>query len=73
MLTFRDDELRERLQRETGTAAVAPARFHAFTDLEENVRQQIQKIRSHPWVPKEIRVNGFVYDVKSGQLKEVQA
>ena len=71
MLTFKDDELHARLQQQTGTTAVAPARFHAFSNLEENVRQQIQKLRSHPWVPRRIPVRGFIYDVKTGQLNEV--
>ncbi len=71
MLTFKDGELRARLQQQTGTAAVAPVAFHAFTNLEENVRQQIQKVKSHPWVPKQISVRGFVYDLKTGRLKEV--
>lgn len=71
MLTFKDDDLRARLRKETGVTAFAPERFYAFPDLEENVRQQIQKVRSHPWVPKRIPVRGFVYDVKSGRLREV--
>lgn len=71
MLTFKDEELRAKLQQTTGTATVAPVHFHAFSDLEENVRQQIQRVRSHPWVPKEIPVRGFIYDVKTGKLGEV--
>lgn len=71
MLTFRDEELRAQLQQKSGAAAVAPAHFHAFTDLEENVRQQIQKVRSHPWVPPGITVRGFIYDVRTGRLNEV--
>jgi carbonic anhydrase len=71
MLTFKDDELRARLRQETGIATVAPAHFHAFSDLEENVREQIQRVKSHPWVPKQIAVRGFVYDMKSGRLEEV--
>jgi carbonic anhydrase len=71
MLTFKDDELRSKLEKDTGTSTAAPAAFHAFGDLEENVRRQAQKIRSHPWVPQHISVRGFVYDVKSGRLKEV--
>ena len=73
MLTFKDDELRKKLQTQTGTATVAPVRFHAFTNLEANVREQIQKVRSHPWIPKHIPVRGFIYDVKSGKLNEVSA
>lgn len=71
MLTFRDEDLRTQLQQKSGTAAVAPAHFHAFADLEENVRYQIQKIRSHPWVPPSITVRGFIYDVRAGRLTEV--
>ena len=71
MLTFKDDELRARLERQTGAATVAPATFHAFADVVTNVRQQLQRIRSHPWIPKTISVRGFVYDVKSGKLSEV--
>lgn len=71
MFTFKDEDLRSRLQRETGAAAVAPSRFYAFSDLEDNVREQIQKVRSHPWIPKSIVVRGFVYDVKTGKLNEV--
>ncbi len=52
-------------------AAVVPDRFHAFSDLEEDVRQQIEKARSHPWVPKNLTIRGFVYDVKSVPLTEV--
>jgi carbonic anhydrase len=71
MLSFKDDALRTRLLNSTGKLAVAPARFYAFDDLRQNVREQVQKVRSHPWIPQEITVRGFVYDVKSGLLKEV--
>jgi carbonic anhydrase len=73
MLTFTDQGLREKLVRATGTAVVAPASFHAFSDLEEHVRQQIQKVRSHPWIPRFIPVRGFIYDVREGRLREVSA
>ena len=73
MLTFKDEELRTNLQKQTGTATVAPARFHAFSDLEDDVRRQMQKVKSHPWIPDHLPVRGFVYDVKTGQLEEVTA
>jgi carbonic anhydrase len=28
-------------------------------------------VTSHPWIPKQIPVRGFVYDVKTGRLQEV--
>ena len=73
MLTFKDEELFEKLQQQTGTATVAPVHFHSFSDLEEDVRQQIQKLKSHPWIPKHIPVRGFIFDVKTGRLNEVSA
>jgi carbonic anhydrase len=73
MLTFKDEQLRSRLQEETGLAAPEPDHFHAFTDLEANVREQVQRVRSHPWIPDNIPVRGFIYDVKTGRLNEVPA
>jgi carbonic anhydrase len=70
MLTTEDD-LRGRIQNRAGTAAVSPAFFYAFQNVEENVRHQLQKLRSHPWIPQAVAVRGFVYDVTSGKLREV--
>ncbi len=73
MLTFKDHDLTERLKRETGAIGVVPAAFHSFTNLDQNVREQVLKIRAHPWLPRQIPVRGFVYDVKTGRLREVAA
>lgn len=67
-----EQDLRTRIQNRAGTAAIAPAFFYTFQNIEENVRQQIQKLRSHPWVPQTLAVRGFVYDVSSGLLREIQ-
>ena len=71
MLSFKDEDLIGRLEQETGVMAHAPSHFHAFADLETNLRRQIAKVRAHPWVPKEIPVRGFIYDVGTGRLNEV--
>ena len=71
MLTFKDEELIRKLEHSTETAAIAPVYFHTFSDLEENLRRQIQRVKSHPWVPKQIPVRGFVFDVTTGKLNEV--
>jgi carbonic anhydrase len=72
MLTFSDDSLEADLRRKTGAAAVAPDRFHSFTDLEADVRLQMDRARSHPWIPKGVPIRGFVYDVRTGKLSEVR-
>jgi carbonic anhydrase len=66
-----EQDLRTRIQNRAGTAAIAPAFFYAFQNIEENVRHQLQKLCTHPWVPKQVVVRGFVYDVASGRLREV--
>lgn len=71
MLTFKDEDLKKRLQETTHTTAAVPEAFHAFPDVEKNVKEQVEKIRSHPWMPKDVPVRGFVYDVREGSLKEV--
>jgi carbonic anhydrase len=71
MLTFKDEDLIGRLEQETGVLAHAPSHFHNFGDVEANLRRQLAKVRAHPWVPKQIPVRGFVYDVATGRLSEI--
>lgn len=71
MLTFQDAELRERLESQSGTAVISPEHFYAFTDPVANVRRQMQKLRAHPWIPREIAVAGLIFDVRTGRLSEV--
>ena len=66
-----EDDLRANIHRRTGTAAVAPAFFYAFKDIDQNVRHQLQKLRTHPWI-QEVPARGFVYDVTTGLLREVK-
>jgi carbonic anhydrase len=72
LLKVREYELRAQLAGKMGTIASEPAHFYAFDDLEANVREQIHKVKSHPWIPKNIPVRGFIYDVKTGKLNEVK-
>jgi len=39
---------------------------------EEGVVADVERIKSHPLVPPEIPVYGYVYDIKSGRLIEVK-
>src|ERR1700747_35926 len=66
-----EQDLRTRIQNRAGTAAVAPAFFYAFQNIDENVWHQLQKLRTHPWIPQNVAVRGFVYDVASGLLREI--
>ena len=71
MMTFQDDDLRHKLQALTGTATITPSGFWTFRHLEDHVREQIQKLTSHPWIPDTLPIRGFVYDVTTGKLTEV--
>jgi carbonic anhydrase len=44
-----------------------------ITDQQQAVIDDVQRIRNHPLVPKSIAVHGYIYDVHSGKLIEVQA
>src|SRR5436190_24003993 len=71
LMTATEDEMRKTVERRTGTATIEPSRFYMFQNVEQNCRDQLAKLKSHPWITKEMVVRGFVYDVKSGRLKEV--
>jgi carbonic anhydrase len=72
LLKVQEYELRQRLTEKTGAIASEPAHFYAFDDLEENLRRQMQRVKSHPWIAAQIPVRGFIYDVKTGKLAEVK-
>jgi len=69
MLTFTDDDFRREVQRETGIKPEWAA--EAFDDLEEDVRQSIARIKASPFIPQKDNVRGFIYEVETGRLREV--
>lgn len=71
VLGLKDGEVRSRLEREYGPNSQGPAHFGGFTSLEESVREQVQRVRSHPWIPRQVPVRGFIYDVTNGRMTEV--
>jgi carbonic anhydrase len=70
--TFTDEELNAKLAGSTGDSSPAPMRFFSYKDPEQNTLEQIKKVRSHPWIAKEVPVRGFVFDVETGHLREIQ-
>jgi carbonic anhydrase len=66
-----DDGFRAELQQETG---VAPAfAIESFADVDADVRQSILRVRRSAFLPQRDAVRGFVYDVDTHRLREVQA
>ena len=69
MQTFTDDSFKAEVLAETG---IRPAwATEAFTDVDADVRQSVQRVRSCVFLPHTDSVRGFVYDVATGQLREV--
>lgn len=70
MQTITDDGFRAELQAATG---VAPAfAIESFTDVESDVRQSILRVRRSAFIPYRDVVRGFVYDVNTHRLTEVE-
>jgi carbonic anhydrase len=69
MLTFTDDAFKRSIQDETGIKPEWAA--EAFTDLDEDVRQSIARIKASPFIPHKDAIRGFVFDVATGKLNEV--
>src|SRR5580693_2057205 len=56
MLTFSDDDLKRTIQKETG---IKPAfALEAFSNLDEDVRQSIARIKASPFIPRKEGVRG---------------
>lgn len=71
MQKLTDDGFRAELQEATG---VAPAfAVESFTDVDADVRQSILRVRRSAFLLHRDQVRGFVYDVDSHRLREVDA
>jgi carbonic anhydrase len=70
MLTFTDDTFKADIHADTGIKPHWSA--EAFSDLEEDLRQSIARIKASPFVPNKDSVRGFVFDVGTGKLTEVK-
>jgi carbonic anhydrase len=69
MLTFNDDDFRAQIEQDTGIKPQWAA--EAFSDLDQDVRQTIARIKASPFIPHKESVRGFVYEVETGRLREV--
>jgi carbonic anhydrase len=66
-----DDGFRDELMAATG---VAPSfAIESFADVDADVRQSILRVRRSEFLPHRDQVRGFVYDVDTHRLREVEA
>jgi carbonic anhydrase len=69
METFSDDEVKDQILEDTG---VRPSfALEAFPKAEDDVKQTAARIKASPFVPHKT-IRGFVYEVETGRLREVQ-
>ncbi len=70
MQKLSDDEFRAELRQDTG---VAPAfAIESFTDVDADVRQSVLRVRRSEFLPHGDAVRGFVYDVATHRLREIE-
>lgn len=67
---FDDDAFRAELEAESGVAP--PWRVTGFTDLYEDTRRSVKTVRDCPWLPHRDEVRGFVFDVATAKITEVE-
>jgi carbonic anhydrase len=66
-----EDDMRAELERETG---MRPSfSFEAFSDPFTNVRQSIARLHLNPFLASKRDITGFVYNVETGELHDVEA
>jgi carbonic anhydrase len=70
MMTFKNEDLAAKIKEDLGVDASGHD-FLTFTDLEQSVRDDVKKIRDSELIPNDITVNGAIYDVRTGELREV--
>jgi carbonic anhydrase len=64
------EEVRERVGASAGQDASWQT-FSMVTDQEAALRDDLHKVRAHPLIPDTVAVGGFVYDVDTGLLRQV--
>ena len=70
MMTFGNEDLAAKIKEDLGVDA-SGRDFLPFSSLEESVGEDVEKIRTSELIPNDIEVHGAVYDVKTGELREV--
>lgn len=71
MLTLTDVDFKAELEADTGLRPEWAV--EAFTDTDADLRQSITRVRTNPYLPHRDAVRGFVYDVSTHSLREVEA
>jgi carbonic anhydrase len=71
MLTFTNRDLHAKVKQDLG-ADSSSIDFLPFADVDESVREDVAFLLSSPLIPASVLIRGFVYDVRTGKLSEVE-
>lgn len=71
MEIFSEEGFEKYIHEQCGVWVVSPDKFHCYTDVTWATQKQVLKLRSHPWIPSGIVIRGFVFDLSTGELREV--
>jgi carbonic anhydrase len=65
-----EDDFKDELEADSGLRPTWSV--EAFRDVHDSVRRSMQRVRRSDFLPHTDNVRGFVYDVKTGDVTEVQ-
>ncbi len=71
MLTFSNRDLREKVKEDLGSDT-GEFDFLPFKNLDESVREDIEFLQATQLLDPGTLIRGFIYDVKTGKLREVR-
>lgn len=71
MESFTNEKFAEDLENTYGTTEGSYINWLTISDQAESVKEDVRRIRTHPLVSDDIKLHGYIFDVKTGKLTEV--
>ena len=71
METFTQEGMGKLLKEKLNTAEGEFVNWLSISDRIESVKHDVIRIRNHPLVSKDIKLSGYLFDIKTGELQEV--
>ncbi len=72
MESFTDKDMKEKFEGIENNSHIENIDWLTINNQQESVKSDVDKIKNHPLIPKDIPVHGFIFDVKTGKLNEVR-
>jgi carbonic anhydrase len=70
MASMSEEELRQRISAASGQDATWTS-WHMIPDQAAALRDDVNRVRTHPLIPKDVPVGGFMYDVDTGLISQL--